>query len=94
MKWSSCPVGNTCPRIDSIIKIINASVERLQKINQCELRGLEDEADDIASDLDQLVSEIEELRSANEELRSWGSKKEDELDTALREIEALEKEAA
>lgn len=81
MARDNAPIGNTCPKIDDVIEVLDGVADRLRELSdKLNCPALEEECNDIfeqAGNLKALFdgrrSPIEELRSANEQLRDWGN---------------------
>lgn len=85
----NAPIGNTCPKIDSVISFINGIKW-----------DLEDEDEEILSrESKEIIEVLEEIRTANSTLREWGNQEfqdkeylEKERDEMEGKIQELEKE--
>lgn len=69
------PVGNTCPEINELQRLLNDAAKSLEGI---------------ANTLDSVADGLETLRSANAKLREWGSDAwdlVDELEARIKELE-------
>ena len=65
-RWNdNAPVGNTCPKIDNVIAIIDNLSE--YDIN------IDDEFSNMEKDVKEAISIMENIRSDNSELREWGN---------------------
>lgn len=91
MKITSCPVGHTCPIIDSVINTISNVVSEMKyELKQNEsLENLEHWIYYLEL-LTLKSSEIEEIREANSELRSWGEELYNIASESLEKVETLE----
>lgn len=83
MSKYTCPVGHTCPSINSV---------------QGTVSNAESSMKDALSYINDIQKELEDLRSENSTLRSWGEEMaelaemyEDERDEAVYQLEELKK---
>lgn len=83
------PVGNTCPSIDTAIKLLEDAMSDLNDALKC------DNLDDMKWDIEHAHSrladiDLEDLRDQNGKLREWGenlSNKNDDLESEINELE-------
>lgn len=78
MKWSTAPVGNTCPDIDDAISNIGSLADMAQA---CE--------DYDPSHYKEAIKILEQLRGANDRLRQWGDGLQEEVNGYEKEVEYL-----
>jgi len=65
-RWNdNAPVGNTCPKIDNVIAIVDNLTE--YDINN------EDEFSNMEKEIKEAIGIMENIRSDNSELREWGN---------------------
>ncbi len=67
------PVGQTCPNIDRVIALINASGD----------------TQPTQADIQEAVQELEALRAANSALRAWGTAEAGRVDELERDLDNL-----
>lgn len=92
--YSSCPIGNTCPDIDSVISVLSKAADRLENdldefdvMDPVDVRAiLSDVIGDIRTVCDGKSSYMNILRDSNSKLREWGERMEDERNELEREV--------
>ncbi len=77
----NAPIGNTCPKIDQVIRF-------LEKIDW----SLDDKEKDLSIECKEIVEIMEEIRNANDTLRTWGNEEYNSKNEYEEEKDDLEKE--
>ena len=84
----AAPIGNTCPDIDKLLKVIK-NLRDLKYIpdDEKEIKNLFSNIDD---ELFGIAGSLEELRSSNDTLRKWGKEMEEEAESLSVQYSDLE----
>ena len=84
----AAPIGNTCPDIDKLLKVIK-NLRDLKYIpdDEKEIKNLFSNIDD---ELFGIAGSLEDLRSSNDTLRKWGKEMEEEAESLSVQYSDLE----
>jgi hypothetical protein len=93
-RYSSCPIGQTCPDIDTVISLLSKAADRLEGdleefdvMDPVDVRAiLADCIGDIRLVCDGKNSYMNMLRDSNSKLREWGERMEEERNDFEKEI--------